>query len=143
MATAKITLICDSGTADGNLYTRGALRIVPSFTRFGDVADQVLIEQAGVRVTFPGCDGPPSAELFPTDLIGPQPQGWQYTVYYDGCPGNPPAWNFFLESANGATQRLSELVAVPGLEPIVVTGIDGGSAATCEQPAGDLDGGSA
>jgi hypothetical protein len=143
VTTARITLICDSGTADGALYTRGALRIVPSFTRLGDTADQVLIEQAGVRVTFPECDGPPSAELFPTDLIGPQPQGWQYTVWYDGCPGNPPPWNFYLLSTNGATQRLSALAEVPGIAPIVLTDLDGGSAVTGNLPAGNVDGGNA
>jgi hypothetical protein len=112
VTTARITLICDSGTADGALYTRGALRIVPSFTRLGDTADQVLIEQAGVRVTFPETGGPPSAQLFPCDLIGPQDDdgpGWRYTVYYDGCPGNPPSWSFLLLSTGGSTQRLSGL----------------------------------
>jgi hypothetical protein len=119
MATAKITLICDSGTADGNLYTRGALRIVPSFTRLGDVADQVLIEQAPVRVFFPEEDGPPSVDLYPNDLIGPQNQdgtpAWAYTVYYDGCPGSPPQWSFWLLSTNSSEQRLSGMEEVQPL----------------------------
>lgn len=113
MTTSKVTLVIDSADAGGNLFTRGSVRIYPS-QRIADAADGVLIEPAAVRAQF-SSNGAPSVDLFPCDLIGPQAAGvpaWQYTVYYDGCPGNPTSWSFRLLSADGATQRLSSLTAI-------------------------------
>lgn len=119
--TQKVTLAVDSATVDGKLFTRGSARILPSFSRLGDPADQVLLEQAPARVVFPGDGGAPVVDLFPCDLIGPQQDdgtpGWTYTVYYDGCPGNPQPWSFYLLSTGGAVQRLSSLAAVPAAQP--------------------------
>jgi hypothetical protein len=142
MTTQKITLTVDSATPDGRLFRHGAVRILPSFTRVGDPGDQVLIEQAPARVQFGGRVAP-TVMLFPTDLIGPQPQGWNYTVYYDGCPGNPQPWDFYLNSGDGPAQRLSALAPVEGTQPAVITDVDGGSAVTGNYPAGNFDGGSA
>lgn len=115
MATAKVTLVIDSADAAGNLLTRGAVRIIPS-QRISDPADSVLVETAAVRVQFSGnCGTAPSVNLFPSDLIGPQgvsAPDWSYTVYYDGCPGNPQPWSFHLLSTGGASQRLSSLTAL-------------------------------
>lgn len=125
MATQKVTLTVDSADASGALFTRGAVRILPSFTRLGDTADQVLIEQAPARVVFPAAGGPPSVDLFPNDLIGPQNAGgpgWSWTVYYDGCPGNPRPWSFYLLSTGGAAQRLSGLAEVPAALPFTPGG---------------------
>lgn len=125
VTTQKITLTCDSATADGKFFTRGALRILPSFTRLGDTADQVLIEQAGLRAVFDGRTAP-TVSLFPNDLIGPQNEdgpGWTYTAFYDNCPGNPQPWSFYVLSANGTAQRLSALAAVPAAAPYA-TGAD-------------------
>jgi hypothetical protein len=114
MTTSKVTLVIDSADATGTLLTRGAVRIIPS-QRVSDTADGVLVETAAVRVQFTGCGTAPSVDLFPSDLIGPQSGGspeWSYTVYYDGCPGNPQPWSFHLLSTDGATQRLSSLTAL-------------------------------
>lgn len=114
MTTAKVTLTIDSADATGTLLTRGFARIRPS-QRVSDPADSVLVETAAVRVQFTSCGTAPSADLFPNDLIGPQSGGspaWSYTVYYDGCPGNPQPWSFHLLSAGGAAQRLSGLTAL-------------------------------
>lgn len=127
MTTQKITLTIDSATADGRFFTRGSARIVPSFLRLGDPADQVLIEQSAARVTFGGdWRTAPTVSLFPNDLIGPQNDdgpGWTYTVFYDSCPGNPPPWSFYLLSTGGILQRLSSLAAVPAAAPFA-TGAD-------------------
>lgn len=117
VTTAKVTLTADSADASGRLFTRGSARFLPSFTRLGDPADMVLIEQAPARVTFDGTG--PAVQLFPCDLIGPQGEdapGWAYTVYYDGCPGNPQPWSFQLLSTAGSTQRLSSLAAAPAVQ---------------------------
>lgn len=116
MTTQKVTLVIDCASADGTPFTRGAVRVLPSFTRLGDPADQVLIEQAPARVSFAGCTTAPSVDLFPNDLIGPQgvsAPAWSYTVYYDGCPGNPQPWSFQLLSTGGTVQRLSSLAQSP------------------------------
>jgi hypothetical protein len=113
--TQKITLTVDCATADGKLFKRGSLRVIPSFARLGDTADQVLIEQAGVGASFDGRTAPTVA-LFPCDLIGPQADdgpAWSYNVYYDNCPGNPQPWSFQLLSTNGTAQRLSSYAASP------------------------------
>lgn len=118
--TQKVTLVLDSADAEGNLFTRGSVRIFPG-ARIPDAADQVLLEAAPARVSFPKTGGPPSVDLFPNDLIGPQQDdgtpGWTYTVYYDGCPGNPDSWSFYLLSTDGAEQRLSSLASVPAAQP--------------------------
>lgn len=114
MATAKVTLVIDSADAGGNLFTRGAVRIYPS-QRISDTADGVLVETAAVRAQFSTDGTAPAVDLFPNDLVGPQSGGtpaWQYTLYYDGCPGNPQPWSFRLLSADGTTQRLSSLTAI-------------------------------
>ena len=141
MGTQKITFTVDCATPDGRPFRRGAVRILPS-ARIPDTVDQVLIEQTPVRVTFDGIKSP-TVDLYPTDLIGPQPQGWWYQVFYDSCPGNPAPWDFFLLSANGPTQRLSQYAPVAGTQPAVLTDVDGGSAVTGEMPAGNFDGGNA
>lgn len=119
MTTQKVTVVLDIADIGGNLFSRGSVRIFPS-VRLPDPADQVLLEQAPARASF-GRTGPPGVDLYPNDLIGPQngngTPGWTYTVYYDGCPGNPAPWSFYLLSANGGTQRLSELAAVPAAQP--------------------------
>ena len=126
MTTQKVAVTCDSGTADGVLFAHCALRFVPSFTRLGDPADQVLIEQAPAHAVFDDSGTPPVVDLLPCDLIGPQDDdgpGWTYTVFYDGCPGNPPSWSFYLLSTNSAAQRLSSLAEVPAAAPFA-TGAD-------------------
>lgn len=113
MTTTKVTLVIDSATADGNPFTCGSARIFPS-QRISSTADGLLVEIAPVRARFSRC-GPPSVELFPCDLIGPQAGGipaWSYTVYYDATPGPPSSWSFRLLSTDGATQRLSSLTAL-------------------------------
>jgi hypothetical protein len=124
--TQKVALTCDSATPDGMVFTHGLLQFVPSFTRLGDPSDQVLIEQAAARAVFDDSGTPPVIDLFPCDLIGPQDgdnPGWTYSVIYEGCPGNPPPWSFYLLSTGGDAQRLSSLAEVPAAAPYA-TGAD-------------------
>lgn len=127
MTTQKITLTADCATPDGRPFRRGAVRFLPS-QRIADSTDSVLIEAAPARCVFPALQLVPGAwgestrtwtfptvDLFPCDLVGPQDgstPGWYYTVYYDGCPGNPAPWSFYLLSTGGTAQRLSGQTAV-------------------------------
>ncbi len=115
MATPKVTLVLDEGDAGENPVTCGSVRIVPS-QRLPDPADQLEIGQAPVRARF-GDSGPPSVELVPNDLIGPQQPGgnpgWSYTIYYDGVPGDPEPWSFWVLWSDGPEQRLSDLAEAP------------------------------
>ena len=119
MTTEKVTLTVDSADITGALFGRGSARIMPS-ARIPDAADQLLLEQAPARVTFTG-SGAPQVQLYPCDLIGPQQDngtpGWAYTIYYDGCPGNPQPWSFYLLSTDGDSQRLSGLATAPASQP--------------------------
>lgn len=129
MATQKVTVTLDSASAGGTLFNRGSVRILPS-ARIPDETDQLLLEVAPVRVSFPKTGGPPTVDLFPCDLIGPQGDdgpGWSYTVYYDGCPGNPASWSFQLLSTDGSEQRLSSLAEAPVVQSgtVAVTTVNG------------------
>jgi hypothetical protein len=95
--------------------TTGGVSIAPS-ARLPDPADQLIVGQAPVTAAF-RAGGAPSVQLVGTDQVGPQPNGWTYTVTYVNVPGNPAPWSFYLRYADGAVQNLSALAQVPAVQP--------------------------
>src|ERR1700761_2517473 len=119
MTIQKVTLIANCTDIQGNPFTYGYLRFNPSM-RLPNTDDNLLLEQAEAFARF-GLDGPPAVELYPCDLLGPQQDngtpGWTYTADYEGCPGNPKEWSFYLLSSNGNTQYLSDIAETPAAQP--------------------------
>lgn len=116
MTTAQyVTLVLDRYDGAGNPVTRGTASWAPSM-ELPDPADQMLVGQAPVTATF-RAGSLPSVRLVSTDSIGPQPDGWTWTVTYDGVPGSPPPASYYILAANGATQSLSALATVPAAQP--------------------------
>lgn len=115
MTAQKVTLILDEGDAQLNQLTQGSVSIAPS-ARLPDPSDDLIVGQAPVTAQF-RLGSVPQVQLVGTDQVGPQPDGWTYTITYSGVPGSPSSWSFFLRFSDGATQRLSELATVPAVQP--------------------------
>lgn len=115
MTALKVTLILDEGNAELGYLTGGRASIAPS-ARLPGPADNLIVGQAPVTADFTA-DGPPQVELVGTDQVGPQPDGWLYTITYYWVPGSPKPWSFYLRYADGPVQRLSQLAAVPVAQP--------------------------
>ena len=115
MTASYVTLILDVYDAAGNPVTQGTASLVPSM-EIPDTADQMLIVQAPLTAAF-RTGTVPQLRLVSTDSVGPQPQGWTWTITFTGVPGSPASFSFFLSSAGGATQHLSALAQVPAAQP--------------------------
>ena len=111
-------LILDEADSGGNLIVRGSVTIALS-QRVPDAGDDLIFGQAPVTGVF-RAGGPPSVRLPFNDTFGPQGDdapGTTYTITYNGVPGSPASWSFYLLSTGGATQRLSALAPVPASQP--------------------------
>lgn len=114
-----VTVILDRYDGSGSLVTQGRASWAPS-QELPDPADQMLVGQQPVTADF-DADGPPSVKLAANDTIGPQQEngnpGWTWDVTYLWVPGAPAAESYYILSANGDTQRLSQLAQTPAAEP--------------------------
>lgn len=135
-----VTLILDLADGSGSPVAKGAATLSPS-VQLTDSADGMDVV-APVTASFRQ-GSYPQVRLLATDNGNVSPLGWQWTLTFSGVPGNPVAQSFFLPFAAGATQHLSALTTVPAAVPITITSLDGGSAVTGTQPAGNVDGGRA
>ena len=118
MSVSYGTLILDEADSGGNLIVRGTVTIALS-QRVPDAGDDLIFGQAPVTGVF-GAGGPPSARLPFNDTFGPQGDdapGTTYTITYNGVPGSPASWSFYLLSTNGGTQRLSAIASTPAAQP--------------------------
>jgi hypothetical protein len=117
VAAQKVTLVLDECDATLTQVTQGYVQIAPS-ARLPDPADQAIIGEAPVTGSFSAA-GAPQVELVGTDQVGPQPDGWTYSITYYHVPGVPfgYSWSFYLPYAGGATQHLSSLAQVPAAQP--------------------------
>lgn len=111
----KITLTLDEYDAANSPITRGSVYITPSTRVPG------LIGRAPIEVIF-SSDNLATVDLFPNDLIGPLQSngnpGNSYQISYsDDFPGHPLSWSFYLLSANGPEQKLSDMESISVVRP--------------------------
>jgi hypothetical protein len=114
VALSKVTL---TGTfTDGQgTPVAGKVAFAPN-TPLTDPADDDLIRQVPVTATL-DASGHFSVSLIATDYGSIQPAGWAWVIT-ESITGAPPRrWSFFLAHANGATQDLSALGAIPAVAP--------------------------
>lgn len=109
MTLNYVTLVLDAYDGQGNVVTKGSASFVPS----AQLADPGVewIPQAPVPAVFHSA-GLPSVKLLATDNSAPLPNGWTWGVAFDGVPGSPAEFSFFLPYSGGSTQYLSDLVPV-------------------------------
>lgn len=119
MTTAQyVTVVMDRYDGAGNPVVQGSASWAPSM-ELPDPADRMLIGQGPVPAVF-RAGSLPTVWLIANDSIGPQGSsapGWTWNVTYDGVPGSPAAASYYVVTANGATQYLSELATVPAAQP--------------------------
>lgn len=114
MTTQYVMLVLDVRDATGRPIQQGSAVIAPSGI-LPDLADNFLLLPAPVVASFG--NGLQQVRLVSTDSVGPQPDGWTYTISFPGVPGNPPSFSFYLNYSTGATQYLSSLAQVPAVVP--------------------------
>ena len=141
MALNYVTLILDVADGTGAPVNRGLATLVPS-VQLKDVADDLLVVQAPVGGQFAGFTFP-QVRLLATDNANLAPSGWEWVISFIVVPGNPVSFSFFLPYSAGATQYLSSVAPASGSIPIVLSDLDGGSAAGGGFPVGAIDGGAA
>lgn len=116
MTISKIIVTLDSADDAGALFTRGSVRILLNARTPVPGGSGPLLEVAPARAQFDG-HGAPVVSLYPNDLLtapnDDSSPGTQYRIFYDGCPGNPQPWSFYVLSTNGGAQLLSGLASAP------------------------------
>jgi hypothetical protein len=120
MTAQLVTLIIDRTDGAENPYTQGSGVWIPS-SEIPDPADHILIGQDPIPFMF-SAGAFPSVQLVANDTAGPQQSsgapGWSWIVKYgSNVPGNPPSASYYILSTNGLTQRLSQLVPIPLIQP--------------------------
>lgn len=121
MTAVLVKVILDRYDGGQNPYARGGGWAMPS-TEFPDPGDQMLIGRAPVPFTFRPGSAPPFIEVIANDSAGPQQEdgtpGWSWVISYDReTPGSPQPASYYVLSANGTTQRLSQLATAPVAQP--------------------------
>ncbi len=119
MSAVYVTVVLDRYDGAGNPLVSGGGTFTPS-QDFPDPADQMLVGQAPVPFSFRS-GSLPSVKVIANDTAGPQGEsspGWTWNVAYSAStPGGPVAASYYILSANGTTQYLSDLAAVPAAQP--------------------------
>jgi hypothetical protein len=105
MALNYVTLILDMYDGSGAQIRGGSALLAPS-EQLTDPVDGLFITQAGLGAAF-GPGALPRVSLLATDNTNVAPSGWEWTITFNGVPGNPPGGSFALPFTNGATQYLS------------------------------------
>lgn len=89
MALNYVTLTVDLYDGQGNALTQGTASFVPSAT-LTDTADQEIITQAPIVVSFHAGAGPPTVSLLATDNASPGQMSWNTTTFgYPNTSTNP------------------------------------------------------
>jgi len=115
MAVQYVTLTLDLLDGSGAPLTQGTATFTPSQEIVDPGNNQIL---AGPVTSTFRAGSSPRVLLAATDTIGPQPNGWNWTVTFDSrTPGSPASFSFYLPIANGSSQRLSALAQVPVAQP--------------------------
>lgn len=127
MTTAQyVTVILDRYDGAGNPVVQGTATWTPS-QDLPDPADTMLVGMGPVTAVF-RAGSLPTVKLIANDSIGPQQEdgtpGWTWNLSYTGVPGSPAAASYYVITANGSTQYLSELAPTPAAQP-------GGSTCPC------------
>lgn len=136
-----MTLVLNEYDGMGNPVVTGAAALMPSTALVNAIDRMDITPWVPLQLFRPSAF--PEVKLLATDNVNVIPAGWMWTLAFSGVPGNPVTRSFYLPYAGGSTQYLSSLTIVPYALPIVLTSLDGGSAATGQVPVGNLDGGSA
>lgn len=110
MALNYVTLVCDLYDGQGSPAVKGTAAFVPT-VQLTDTTDHAITTLAPVPGVF-RAGSFPQVKLLATDNTAPLPNGWGWTVTFDGVPGSPAGFTFFLPFTGGATQYLSSMVPV-------------------------------
>jgi hypothetical protein len=119
VAAAYVTVLLDRYDGAGNPLVRGRALWAPSLD-FPSPELQQLIGRAPVSGAF-RAGSLPVVSLLACDTAGPQKPdgtpGWTWNVWYEGVPGHPQPASYYIVTASGLTQRLSDLAQVPVAQP--------------------------
>jgi hypothetical protein len=111
MTLNSVTLILDLYDGSGAPLTQGTVLLTPSAT-LTDTTDNLDITQSPVQAQFSAYRPVPQVSLLATDNANLLPAGWGWTVTFQGMPGAPASFSFFLPFSGGATQYLSSMTPV-------------------------------
>jgi hypothetical protein len=114
MALNYVQLTVDLYDGSGAPIAAGSATFTPN-TQLTDAGVETVL-QAPLTVPFLAGSSP-VIMLLGTDSTGPLPGGWQWTVTFNGVPGNPASFSFFLPFSGGSAQRLSSQAPLSAAPP--------------------------